>query len=75
MLFRIERKEGMPLFVEADEFKLEDDSIEALLAAGAELEARDDEGWRPLHRAAAGAENPAVIDTLLAAGARTRRAA
>ena len=32
------------------------------------MEAQDESGWSPLHRAAANTENPAVIDTLLAAG-------
>ena len=43
--------------------------IETLLAAGADLEVRDDEDRTPLHTAARYNENPAVIETLLAAGA------
>ena len=43
--------------------------LEALLAAGAELTARDESGSTPLHGAAGFNENPAVVDTLLAAGA------
>ena len=45
--------------------------IEALLAAGADLESRDNIslGGTPLHWAAAQNENPAVIKALLAAGA------
>ena len=44
--------------------------IDALLAAGAELEARNREyELTPLHRAAADNENPTVLQTLLAAGA------
>jgi len=43
--------------------------IEALLVAGASVEARDIDGWTPLHGAAAVSKNPAVVETLLAAGA------
>ena len=43
--------------------------IGALLAAGAKLEARDEYGKTPLHKAAFN-ENPAVIEALLAAGAK-----
>ena len=42
--------------------------IAALLQAGADLEARTDRGWTPLH-AAAGFKDPAVIAALLKAGA------
>ncbi len=45
--------------------------IDALLAAGADLEARSDRGYTPLQQATNGFyhQNPAVIDALLAAGA------
>ena len=43
--------------------------IEALLAAGANLEARNEYGDTPLHEAAEHNGNPAVIETLLSAGA------
>ena len=43
--------------------------IEALLAAGARVQARDNDGWTPLHMAAATTKNPAVVEALLAAGA------
>ena len=44
--------------------------IEALLAAGADVNAREERfGQTPLHKAAGFSENPAVIETLLAAGA------
>ena len=43
--------------------------IEALLAAGASVEARDRNGWTPLHGAAAVSRNPAVVEALLATGA------
>ena len=43
--------------------------IEALLAAGAEVDARTNGGFTPLHRAALNNENPAVIEALLTGGA------
>ena len=43
--------------------------IEALLAAGAVVDARDSDGWTPLHWAARLNKNPTVIAALLAAGA------
>ena len=42
--------------------------IQVLLAAGAELEVRDEDGFTPLHQAAMN-KNPAVSKALLAAGA------
>ena len=44
-------------------------AIEALIAAGAEVNARDEGGLTPLHRAAWPNDNPAIIETLVAAGA------
>ena len=44
-------------------------AVEALLAAGAFLHARDRTGETPLHSAAMYNENPAVIEALLGAGA------
>ena len=43
--------------------------IQALLAAGADPNVRDNDGGTPLHWAARNNENPAVIEALLAAGA------
>ena len=43
--------------------------IEALLAAGADPNARDEDASTPLHEAASFNYNPTVIETLLAAGA------
>ena len=43
--------------------------VEMLLAAGAEIEARDEYGETPLHRAAQWSGNPAVVELLLSAGA------
>ena len=43
--------------------------IEALAAAGADLEARNENGWTPLHVAAGFSQHPAVIEALVAAGA------
>ena len=45
------------------------EEVTACLDAGADLKARDDNGWTPLHWAAGVNENPAVIEALLAAGA------
>ena len=42
--------------------------LDVLVAVGADVHARDRDGWTPLHRAAA-TERPAVIEALLAAGA------
>ncbi|MCY4541756.1 MAG: ankyrin repeat domain-containing protein, partial [Rhodobacteraceae bacterium] len=39
------------------------------LDAGADLDARDEKGWAPLHHAAAVSEAPAVLQVLLDAGA------
>ena len=41
----------------------------ACLGAGADLGARDESDFTPLHQAAASNERPAVIETLLKAGA------
>ena len=41
----------------------------ALLDAGANVNATDDAGWTPLHRAAGNNENPEVAIALLDAGA------
>lgn len=46
--------------------------IDALVAAGAELEARLEQGLTPLHLAAGFNHNPAVIEALLEAGADRR---
>ena len=43
--------------------------MEALLAGGAEINARDRDGGTPLHKAAGFNGNPAVLEALLAAGA------
>ena len=39
------------------------------LRSGADLEARAEDGWTPLHRAASFTANPAIITALLNAGA------
>ena len=44
-------------------------AIESLIAAGAEVNARDEGGLTPLHRAAWPNDNPAIIGALVAAGA------
>ena len=43
--------------------------VSACLAAGADLDARDPNGWTPLHMATQWSESPEVIRVLLAAGA------
>ena len=43
--------------------------VKALLAAGAEVNARDDGDWTPLHCAARWSRNPEILEVLLAAGA------
>ena len=43
--------------------------LEALIAAGANIEVRDDSGETPLHWAASFNDNPAILETLLTAGA------
>jgi len=43
--------------------------VTALLAAGIDIEARDEEGRTPLHAAAMLSETPAIVTTLLDAGA------
>lgn len=40
-----------------------------LLAAGARVNARDKDGWTPLHMAVQSSKAPAVVEALLAAGA------
>ena len=45
------------------------DQVTACLDTGVDLEARDDSGSTPLHRAAIHTENPAVVEVLLNAGA------
>lgn len=44
-------------------------TVEHLIGAGAQLEARDCRGWTPLHFAAFASDNPTLIECLLAAGA------
>ncbi len=44
-------------------------AVESLLEAGAEVDARDKNGWTPLHWAAALSEAPAALEALLEAGA------
>ena len=63
-----EREEKTPLHLAA-EFSMNPGVVEALVAAGADLEARKRGDHTPLHWAAAFSENPAVIEALLAAGA------
>lgn len=43
--------------------------VEELIAAGAEVNAWSNRGWTALHVAASSAQNPAIIETLLDAGA------
>ncbi len=43
--------------------------VEVLLAAGADVNARDEGSWTPLHWAARFNKNPAILKVLLAAGA------
>ena len=43
----------------------------SVLDAGADIAARDDGGWTPLHSAGGFSDNPATIEALLAAGADT----
>ena len=43
--------------------------VTALLEAGADLNARDENGWTPLHTAAAGSKIPGTVTALLEAGA------
>ena len=43
--------------------------VKTLLDAGADLNARDESGWTPLHWAVWLSETPAVVKTLLDAGA------
>ena len=45
------------------------ESVTACLQAGADLKARDDSGFEPLHRAAARTDHPEVIKALLTSGA------
>ena len=45
------------------------EEVMACLDTGVDLEARDDSGRMPLHRAAVHTDDPSVIDALLAAGA------
>ena len=48
------------------------EEVSACLDTGVDLEARDDAGRTPLHRAAAHTENPAVVEALLTAGTDLR---
>ena len=45
--------------------------VKRLVKAGADVNTQDDRGMTPLHLAAAYTDNPAVVDTLLNAGAET----
>ena len=45
------------------------DEVKAALASGADANARDEDGWTPLHFAAVANPNPSVVETLLDAGA------
>ena len=47
-------------------------AMKALLAAGANPNARNKWGWTPLHLAAENSDSPAVVRALLAAGANPR---
>ena len=47
--------------------------VSRCLAGGADLEARDEDGWAPLHFAAVHSEIPAVVAVLLDAGADLER--
>ena len=46
--------------------------LEVLLKAGADVNAKENKGWTPLHAAAAENPSPAVLEVLLKAGADPR---
>ena len=46
--------------------------VKALLTAGANIEAREEDGWTPLHAAARHSDSPDVVNALLAAGANPK---
>jgi ankyrin repeat protein len=46
--------------------------LEVLLKAGADVNAKDADGWTPLHAAAEKNPSPAVLEVLLKAGADPR---
>ena len=46
--------------------------VELLLNRGADLKAKDKDGWTPLHAAAGFSENPAVVELLLDRGANPK---